>query len=71
MKVHVIVRDDGSGAEIYRNDPHTAVEPQVGDRLIHVVIDGYLPPVVEQRDIGTDAVTVRCRATRRSDGVES
>lgn len=71
MKVTIIVRDDGSNAEIYRSEHRTAVEPQVGDRLIHVVIDGYLPPVVEQRDIGTDAVTVRCRATRRSDGVES
>ena len=70
MRVHVIVRDDGSNAEIYRDDPHTAVEPQVGDRLIHVVIDGYHPPIVEQRehylDGGSACLRVRCRATRRS-----
>ncbi len=70
MRVHVIVRDDGSNAEIYRDDPHTAVEPQVGDRLIHVVIDGYHPPIVEQRehylDGGSPCLLVSCRATRRS-----
>lgn len=75
MKIQVIVRDDGSNAEIHRGDHHTAVEPHKGDRLIHVVIDGYFPPVVEQREHdlagASPFLRVRCRATRRSSGGES
>ena len=75
MKIQVIVRDDGSNAEIHRGDHHTAVEPQRGDRLLHVVIDGYHAPVVEQREHdlagASPFLRVRCRATRRSDGGEA
>ena len=52
-----------------------AVEPQLGDRLIHVVIDGYHPPIVETREHDIDGASpflrVRCRATRRSVEVEA
>ena len=75
MRVKVIVRDDGSNAEIHRGDHHTAVEPHKGDRLIHVVIDGYHAPVVEQREHdlagASPFLRVRCRATRRSEEVEA
>jgi hypothetical protein len=75
VRVKVIVRDDGSNAEIHRGDHHTAVEPQRGDRLIHVVIDGYHAPVVDVREHDLDGASpflrVRCRATRRSAGGEA
>lgn len=74
MKIQVIVRDDGSNAEIHRGDHHTAVEPHKGDRLIHVVIDGYHAPVVEQREHdlagASPFLRVRCRATRLTGGAE-
>ena len=75
MKVAIIVRADDGNAVIHRGEHHTAVEPQLGDRLIHVVIDGYHPPIVETREHDLDGASpflrVRCRATRRSVEVEA
>ena len=41
-----------------------AVEPQIGDLLIDVAIDGATRPRVTQRCVGLDRVTLRCEAYR-------